>query len=356
MQSEDNHLDRRAFLKSATITAAAFTIIGSGNVRAEVGTTATLFDGKTLNGWIQIQNSATSFGSGDVIDLASMAQRLTKKPDGVAALLFDQLDDQTKAKLAANSFSDTDAKALRSTLGKSITKLMAGPLLYEATRFQGITLRPQTQGLLWQELAGRDLRRLNRLLLEDAFPSELAKDLPNGWIVQDGAMASIGTGRGVIYTAHDYTRYRLMFSMRHIYGNPDHQACVLIFCTRPQTEEIPLDALGGIQFQVPNGGHWDYRPGKNTAGGEEFTTILKPGYDPHQWSRVELLVDAERGVARMAVAQPLGAKALEVLSFKDPVAGKTGPIAWQMHNGGLFDEYEDIVIETDPQMNQLTTV
>ena len=52
-----------------------------------------------------------------------------------------------------------------------------------------------------------------------------------------------------------------MFTMRHVSGNPDHQACVLIFCSRPQPGEKPLDALGGIQFQVPNGGHWDYRPG-----------------------------------------------------------------------------------------------
>src|ERR1700691_4426970 len=82
-----------------------------------------------------------------------------------------------------------------------------------------------------------------------------------GWIVKDGAMASTGTGRGVIYTAKDYGRFRLMFTMRHVSGNPDHQACVLIFCSRPQPDEKPLDALGGIQFQVPHGGHWDYRPG-----------------------------------------------------------------------------------------------
>ena len=79
--------------------------------------------------------------------------------------------------------------------------------------------------------------------------------------MKDGAMASTGSGRGVICTAKDYSRYRLIFTMRHVTGNPDHQACVLIFCIRPQADEKPLDALGGIQFQVPNGGHWDYRPG-----------------------------------------------------------------------------------------------
>jgi hypothetical protein len=42
----------------------------------------------------------------------------------------------------------------------------------------------------------------------------------------------------------------------------------------------------------------------------------------------------------MAVAQPPGSKAFEVLDFKDVTAGKAGPIVSQMHNGGLFDEIQ----------------
>lgn len=169
-------------------------------------------------------------------------------------------------------------------------------------------------------------------------------------------MASTGAGRGVIYTAKDFRRYRLMFTMRHVAGQPDHQACVLFFCARPKTDEKPLDALGGIQFQVPNGGHWDYRPGMNNSGGQEFTTAGKVQFDVHAWSRIELLVDAEKGTARMAVAQPPGSKAVEVLDFKDPTAGKVGPVAFQMHNAGLFDEYKEVTVELDPRDDDLITV
>jgi hypothetical protein len=66
------------------------------------------------------------------------------------------------------------------------------------------------------------------------------------------------------------------------------------------TPEKPLDAIGGIQFQVPNGGHWDYRPGQNKAG-VGFTNPTKPKFDNKQWSRIEILVDATKGTARMAV-------------------------------------------------------
>jgi hypothetical protein len=86
------------------------------------------------------------------------------------------------------------------------------------------------------------------------------------WVVKDGAMASTGAGRGVIY-GDDFERYRLLFTMRHVGAEQgrDHQACFLIFCTRPLDGEKALDALAGIQFQPPNGGHWDYRPGHNDS-------------------------------------------------------------------------------------------
>src|SRR5271166_5278282 len=74
----------------------------------------------------------------------------------------------------------------------------------------------------------------------------------DSWNIKDGAMASTGAGRGVIYTKDDFTKYRLFFTMRHVSGQPDHQACVLIFCTRPEEGKKSLDALGAIQFQPPN--------------------------------------------------------------------------------------------------------
>ena len=84
--------------------------------------------------------------------------------------------------------------------------------------------------------------------------------------------------------------------------------------------------------------------------------MTKTHFDPHEWSRVEILADASKGTARMAVAQPPGSKAVEVLDFKDATAGKLGPIAWQMHNAGLFDEYKEVTLELDPKDNDLITV
>ncbi|HEV8605820.1 MAG TPA: DUF1080 domain-containing protein [Tepidisphaeraceae bacterium] len=178
----------------------------------------------------------------------------------------------------------------------------------------------------------------------------------NSWTVKDGILASLGSARGVIHTNQSFGRYRIIFDVRHQSGSPDHRAGVLIFCTAPTEGQKPLDALGGIQFQVPNGGHWDYRKGKNNAGNDLFTRLVNPKFDEHQWSRVEILVNPANGVARMAVAQPASAPAVEVLTFKDPSAGQKGPFALQMHNKGLFDEYANLAIEIDPPSNDLITL
>jgi hypothetical protein len=349
------YLMRRKFLGSAILAAAGLIFARSAGARAKADKKSVLFNGKTLEGWIQAENSATAFSASDIADLPALAKSIATNSNQVAAFIGAELDDTVKDSLSAYiSSNGSDEKAVRSALAKNLSKIIGGAPIYEEHRFQGLPLSPATKELLKRNPHGRELVELNRMLLVDAFNPELSPVAP-GWTVKDGAMASTGSGRGVIYTTRDYSRFRLMFTMRHISGSPDHQACVLIFCTRPKFDEIPLDALGGIQFQVPKGGHWDYRPGHNNAGGEEFISVTKIVFDPHEWSRIEIVADASTGTARMAVAQPLGTKAVEVLSFHDPSAGKTGPIAWQTHNAGLFDEYKDVTIETNLKTFELIT-
>jgi hypothetical protein len=350
MRDKENQLSRRALVRLAGISAAA-SLAGVGSAAGK----ASLFDGKTLDGWIQIENSATSLPSGSISDPAAFVSKLANGADAVSVFLRGRLQDSVRADLGGYNASNANAKAVIAALSKDLNEVISGPSIYDKARFSNVVLRPETAQMLQQNPRGQQLARLNKLLLEDAYPAELAKSSLTGWMVKDGAMASTGAGRGVIYTAKDYGRYRLMFTLRHVAGNPDHQAGILIFCTRPQTGEKPLDALGGIQFQAPNGGHWDYRPGMNNNGGPEFTPVTKTRFDAHEWSRVEILADAGKGVARMAVAQPPGSKAVEVLDFKDAAAGKVGPIAWQMHNAGLMDEYKDVTIETDPKDDDLIT-
>jgi hypothetical protein len=357
MSKDTNQLSRRTFVALASSAAAGSSLMGISSAWAQRDSRSviSIFDGKTLDGWIQIENSATSLSVGAITDQVAFVGKLTNGTDAVSLFLRSRLEDLVKADLAAYSATNANAKVLLSAVVKDVNQVIHGPSIFDVARFSTLALRAETEQFLQQDVHGLQLARLNMLLLEDAYPAELAKSSATGWVVKGGVIASKGVGRGVMYTANDYGRYRLMLTMRHVSGKPDHPACVLVFCTRPQPGEMPLDALGGIQFDVPSGGHWDYRPGMNRDGGPEYATLEKRSFDVSAWSQIELLVDATKGTARMAVAQPPGSKAIETLDFKEPTAGKVGPIALQMHNAGLFDEYKDISIEIDPKEDRLVT-
>jgi len=70
---------------------------------------------------------------------------------------------------------------------------------------------------------------------------------------------------------------------------------------------------------------------------------------------VEILIDADTGTARLAVAQPVGSKAIALGRFHVAAAGRVGPFALQMHNQGLFDEYANIAVEENPRRDTLIT-
>src|SRR4029453_2607646 len=82
--------------------------------------------------------------------------------------------------------------------------------------------------------------------------------------VKDSAIHSTGAGRGWLYYKTQAGSFRWIFNVKQVKGN--HAPTVLIWGT---TSPI-RDALSAIQFQPPNGGHWDYRPGHNNGGGSPF--------------------------------------------------------------------------------------
>jgi hypothetical protein len=63
--------------------------------------------------------------------------------------------------------------------------MIKGPGLYDAALFKDVTLRDTTKSQLDQKPEDSDLARLNRALLEDAYPGELARPV-----------ATAGTGGG----------------------------------------------------------------------------------------------------------------------------------------------------------------
>jgi hypothetical protein len=178
MQNDIDQLSRRAFVKLAGVAAAGFSLL-SRRTEAQKGapTTIALFDGKTLDGWIQIENSSISLSAGAITDQAAFVAKLANGTDMVSLFLHGRLEDLVKADLAAYSVTNANAKALMSAVVKDLNQVIQGPSIYDVARFSNTVLRPETERLLQQDVHGLQLARLNMLLLEDAYPAELAKKL-----------------------------------------------------------------------------------------------------------------------------------------------------------------------------------
>jgi hypothetical protein len=70
----------------------------------------------------------------------------------------------------------SDPAPLEVALVKDFNRIIRSQSIYDAQRFAGVSLRPETQRLLAQNPQEDELLRLNRLLLEDAYPLEISRN------------------------------------------------------------------------------------------------------------------------------------------------------------------------------------
>ena len=137
------------------------------------------WQGEATKNWI---GTKTRLTKDDIKDLPSLADRLIQKPDAVSAFLSSQLSDETKSALNDYETTASSPNALAVALVQDLNEVVSRdpknakgkPLLYDSERFSGIALGEKTRELLSNDLAGVDLKRLNRMLLQDAYPGALA--------------------------------------------------------------------------------------------------------------------------------------------------------------------------------------
>lgn len=113
----------------------------------------------------------------DIKDPTALGVRLRDRPDPVSVFLASQFAPTTSALLAGYDDQGRtvppDAGTLQA-LVQELNAVVAGSALYDADRFQLVTLSPAVLARLAQAPTGAALAQLNRMLLEEAFPTELA--------------------------------------------------------------------------------------------------------------------------------------------------------------------------------------
>jgi hypothetical protein len=121
-----------------------------------------------------------SFSLGDITNLVSLAQKLKDNADPVSVFLNQQLTPAERKALADYRGPGPKACVLRTNLVGALNRIVGGPGIYDAALFKSVTLRESTVSLRDEKPAGSDLARLNRALLEDAYPGELARRSASG--------------------------------------------------------------------------------------------------------------------------------------------------------------------------------
>lgn len=120
---------------------------------------------------------------GELRDLPSFTSKLTQPGRPFDSWLAMQLSAETLAALKSYGCGGRDLGTLNRALLTDINRVLGGVSIYEEERFRGIDLRAETKVVLAKNPEEADLVRLNRLLLEDAYPLELASCARYSFIV-----------------------------------------------------------------------------------------------------------------------------------------------------------------------------
>jgi fucose permease len=121
--------------------------------------------------WVETR---TAFAGSDFKDVSALAAKLTAKADPVSAFLAANLSSSTLQTLARYKEGGASPTAARIAMMQELNSLILKTNIYAPERFAGVTLQDTTKQLLSPNAPPRSLPRLNRLLLADAYPQELA--------------------------------------------------------------------------------------------------------------------------------------------------------------------------------------
>ena len=125
----------------------------------------------------------STFSVDDFANLPVLASKLKETTRAVDRYVADRLSTATKEALLNYQGGGSDPAALQTALVQDLNSIISGPSIYDAQRFLGVALRSATQQFPSQNPQGVSLLRLNRLLLEDAYPLELSRS--HEWEAQD---------------------------------------------------------------------------------------------------------------------------------------------------------------------------
>jgi len=164
---------------------------------------------EALGGTSQLMQVNTKFHAGAFKDLNSLAKKLQNSKDSLSKYLYGKFSDKIP------NLSDLSSEQeLQQALIQELNHSLQDSSLYESNKaqFAEISLTEETRKLLQQKPTGEELQRLNRLLLEAAYPNEIEKSyapyrerlkgliqvLRNGAATKQGIIDIVAANLGIV--------------------------------------------------------------------------------------------------------------------------------------------------------------
>jgi glutamate/tyrosine decarboxylase-like PLP-dependent enzyme len=121
------------------------------------------------------KKGSSLFREGDLKDPASLAVKLRDACDPLSQYLQQQFSPDTQRLLEQHDGSSPMSESLQSALVDELDQRLTSSGLFDEQRFAQVKLTEKARSLIKQKPQGDDLIRLNRLLLEEAYPLEIVE-------------------------------------------------------------------------------------------------------------------------------------------------------------------------------------
>lgn len=115
------------------------------------------------------------FKPDDIKNVEGLAIKLRDAKDPLSQYLADQFSPDLQRQIGAYNEFDYSANALKTALANALNNIIENRDIFDEKRFVHVVISDETMKLVKQNTQGGNRVKLNRLLLEEAYPDELAK-------------------------------------------------------------------------------------------------------------------------------------------------------------------------------------
>jgi len=135
-------------------------------------------------GWLPKPELTPFLSAQSLLNDVAIAARLKDQGSNLSTYLWGRLRETTRAGLTGWNGTAAISPGLKQALVEDLNNVIAGESIWAGARFSGVHLGPETVRLIHANPDGDERSRLNRLLLQDAYP----RDISSNWNLKVIAM------------------------------------------------------------------------------------------------------------------------------------------------------------------------